>query len=58
MELVSNFRLLGHLFPREFNGTHPWNFDSEFAAKLADLPGGSPEKKIEGENANEIEEFD
>ena len=36
---------------------HRWNFDSEFCnEKLADLPGGSPEK-IEGENANEIEEF-
>ena len=31
-------------------------FDSKFGKILADLPGGSPEK-IEGENANEIEEF-
>ena len=34
----------------------PVEFDSNFEKNLADLPGGSPEK-IEGENANEIEEF-
>src|SRR5437773_466515 len=27
---------------------HRWNFDSEFARKLADLPGGSPEKRLKG----------
>src|SRR5947208_1056568 len=34
---------------------NPWEFDSDFCnEKLADLPGGSPEKKIEGETKMKV----
>ncbi len=36
---------------------HPRNFDSEFHSKNWPTSQEAAQKKIEGENANEIEEF-